>query len=70
MRTPASKKSDLQSGQALLEYALLLAVAAILSVGFTATFKGIITQGMYTFNAVMEQELATGSYPGKDLWEN
>lgn len=62
-------------GQATLEYALLLGIAAALSVGFTAFFKGMMEKGIQTFNAVLEKELCTGNSDGEyreacSSWEN
>lgn len=47
-------------GQALLEYVLLLSMAAVISVGFLASFRQIMGQGLIGFNAVLEKELQTG----------
>jgi hypothetical protein len=52
-----------QAGQALLEYALLIGVAAVLSLSFSAFFTNTMGQGVQTFNAALEAELRAGGYP-------
>ena len=54
------KKS--KSGQALIEYSLLVALSVSLAVGFLSTFQNIIETGILSFNAVLESELRTGEY--------
>lgn len=63
------KKST--SGQALIEYALLLAIAAGVSLSFTSFFSNATKNGIFVFNAVLEKELATGSFANKlNIWQN
>lgn len=55
----------------MLEYALILGVAAAMSIGFTLAFGGAIQKGFTKFNAILEKELSTGSFREKlQIWEN
>lgn len=49
-----------QAGQATIEYALLLSVAAMIGTSFYKIFMPMIGQTMITFNIVLESELMTG----------
>lgn len=65
------KKS--KSGQALIEYSLLVALSVSLAIGFLSTFQNIIETGILSFNAVLESELRTGEFQSPrnvDIWEN
>lgn len=58
-------------GQATLEYALLIATAALLGLSFHGAFQGIVGQGMLAFNAVLERELTSGNFAEAfNGWEN
>jgi len=58
-------------GQALVEYALLIGIAAVLSVGFFVTFSGLIQEGITHFNALLERDLRAGSFNEViTIWEN
>lgn len=62
-------------GQATIEYALLLGLAAIISIGFVSTFSTVIRTSMMTFGAVLERELTNGDWAGGfqeagNAWEN
>jgi len=63
-----------QRGQALVEYVLLIGIAASVSLGFMFTFKDFMQQGILKFNAVLERDLRTGSYPDAGgpvgIWDN
>ncbi len=51
------------SGQALLEYVLLLSLAAGLAAAINGGFIRIIGTGITSFNAVLENELTSGNFP-------
>lgn len=71
MKPRNRRKKKNTSGQALVEYALLLMIAAGLAVGFYRFFFGRMQAGILTFNAVLESELRTGEFPSKiAIWEN
>lgn len=61
-----------KSGQALIEYALLISIAASLALAFTGFFTRSIGQGIQRFNAVLESELRSSGYRGAgvEIWEN
>ncbi len=71
-KKPTSKQNI--SGQALVEYVLLIAIAVSISVTLLSTFTNLINrQGVPRFNAVLESELRTSSLPRSEhvtLWEN
>jgi hypothetical protein len=68
----ASSTNSSRSGQALMEYVLLLSAAALLSVGLATSFQKLTQFGFAKFNAVLESELRTGSFGDRLLraWEN
>lgn len=62
-----------KKGQALVEYVLLIGLAASISVAFMMSFKDFMQDGIRKFNAVLERDLRTGSSvrggnPG--VWDN
>ena len=62
-----------KKGQALVEYVILLSIAATISLTFFATFNRLIQEGIQRFNAVFESELRTGELNGTehlDIWKN
>lgn len=70
-----SKISGHERGQATLEYVLLLTMAAMLGVGFHASFGKLLNNGVLNINAVLEQELTSGDWDGTfpeaaKGWEN
>ena len=67
-----SSKST-QSGQALIEYVLLLSVAVSLALAFNSFFTRAMHSGVLKFNAVLESELRTGQFETPSnvaTWEN
>lgn len=65
------KKSHLNSGQALLEYVLLLSLVAAIAIGFRSSFGVFMSTGITRFNAQLEKELTSAGFAeAKSLWEN
>jgi hypothetical protein len=59
-------------GQALVEYVLLLAVAAGLAVALNASFGAILGKGILGFNTVLQRELSSGNFPEQNdssIWK-
>ena len=66
-------KKSTNSGQALIEYVLLLSVAVSLALAFTSFFTRAMHSGVLKFNAVLESELRTGEFQNPTnvgTWEN
>lgn len=58
-----SNKSN--RGQATLEYVLLLSILGLIALAFVTFFSETMGTGITRFNAVLEKELATGSFREK-----
>ncbi|MEW6058281.1 MAG: hypothetical protein AB1540_16895 [Bdellovibrionota bacterium] len=68
---PKDQRNRRQRGQALLEYAFLVGLTAAIALGLSVSFRQIIQRWLFAFNANLEQELESGSYPGREsIWEN
>lgn len=63
------RKSKL--GQATIEYALLIGIAALIGLSFLSIFSGVVGEGMLSFNVILEQELMSGNFnEAATGWEN
>ena len=69
----AVRRAKSQSGQALVEYVLLLSIAVSLALAFNSFFTRSMHAGVLKFNAVLESELRTGEFQSPSnvsTWEN
>ncbi len=57
------------SGQAVLEYILLLAITVTLVVGFSKTILDTLDKGVLKFGGRLEKTLKTGRAPA-NVWTN
>jgi Flp pilus assembly pilin Flp len=67
------KQRSTQSGQALIEYALLLVISVSLAITIQSFFNGALNESIYGFNAQLEKDLRTGGFPESangSGWEN
>jgi hypothetical protein len=67
------KKKKLNSGQALVEYVLVLVISVSIAYGFNSFFRQIIGQGILKFNAVLESELRSSEFRSPEpyqIWSN
>lgn len=57
----------------MVEYVLLLCIAASLAIGFNTFFRQAVGFGILRFNAVLESELRSGEFENPStvgMWEN
>ena len=60
-----------QSGQAVVEYILLLSLIAVFIITFLKTMFGVVRNGMLRVNAQVEADLVTGEgYRSVGSWRN
>lgn len=63
------KKNKRHSGQATVEYVLVLAMIGVVALGITEAMNTVLQSGITKFTAVLEKDLSTGSYGEKfDQW--
>lgn len=65
-----SSKNSKKTGQATIEYALLLGIAAVIGLGVLSALNPIIQEGTLFFNANLERELMQGGFTEASEWEN
>ncbi len=64
-------KHKLTAGQATVEYAILIGLAAMVSLGVSTAFRGIFADSMLRFSAELEKDLVSGGFVEADsMWEN
>ncbi|MGE4234482.1 MAG: hypothetical protein AB7F43_14245 [Bacteriovoracia bacterium] len=63
------------SGQALTEYVVLIAIATVIAVTLASAFVGLTREGSNIFTAVLERDLRTGGFGSAakepvTIWKN